>query len=164
MSAFGVFLVRIFLHLDWIRRDTPYLSVFSPNAGNYGPEKLRIQTLFTQCLANNWLCCCWDCMKVSINCCCYCWYSCLLLIHLLHHCSKFSTLHRFHKLFQCLHCWFWASKYDWIITWIMNCFSWLVLPGVILIRDFLIRDFPRTYLSVSGYLLRQRTILRQDWK
>ena len=33
------FLVRIFPHLDWIRRDTPYLSVFSPNAGKYGPEK-----------------------------------------------------------------------------------------------------------------------------
>ena len=29
--AFSVF--------DWIRRDTPYLSVFSPNAGKYGPEK-----------------------------------------------------------------------------------------------------------------------------
>ena len=31
----------------------PYLkffwSVFSPNAGKYGPEKLRIRTLFTQC-------------------------------------------------------------------------------------------------------------------
>ena len=27
------FLVRIFLHSDWIRRDT------SPNAGKYGPEK-----------------------------------------------------------------------------------------------------------------------------
>ena len=26
-----------------------YLSVFSPNAGKYGPEKLRIRTLFTQC-------------------------------------------------------------------------------------------------------------------
>ena len=25
-----------------------YLSVFSPNAGKYGPEKLRIRTLFTQ--------------------------------------------------------------------------------------------------------------------
>ena len=33
------FLVRIFPHLDWIRRDTSYLSVFSPNAGKYGPEK-----------------------------------------------------------------------------------------------------------------------------
>ena len=25
------FLVRIFPRLDWIQRDTPYLSVFSPN-------------------------------------------------------------------------------------------------------------------------------------
>ena len=42
------FLVRIFPHSDWIRRDTKYHSVFSPNAGNYGPKKLRIWTLFTQ--------------------------------------------------------------------------------------------------------------------
>ena len=27
---------------------SPYLSVFSPNAGKYGPEKIRIWTLFTQ--------------------------------------------------------------------------------------------------------------------
>ena len=27
----------------------PYLSVFSPNAGKYGPEKLLIWTRFTQC-------------------------------------------------------------------------------------------------------------------
>ena len=32
-------LVCIFPHSDWIRRYTPYLSVFSPNAGKYGPEK-----------------------------------------------------------------------------------------------------------------------------
>ena len=32
-------LVRIFLHSDLIGRDTPYLSVFSPNAGKCGPEK-----------------------------------------------------------------------------------------------------------------------------
>ena len=54
------FLVRIFPQLDWIRRDTPlqrdtpYLSVFSPNAGKYGPEKLRTWTLFTQCLLPIW--------------------------------------------------------------------------------------------------------------
>ena len=42
MSVFGKFLVPIFQHLDWIRRDTPYLSVFSPNAGKHKPEKLRI--------------------------------------------------------------------------------------------------------------------------
>ena len=36
--VFGVILVRIFPHSDWKRRDTVYLSVFSPNAGKYGPE------------------------------------------------------------------------------------------------------------------------------
>ena len=29
--------------------NTPYLSIFNPNAGKYGPEKLRIRMLFTQC-------------------------------------------------------------------------------------------------------------------
>ena len=48
MSIFNVFLIRVFLHLDWIRRDTLYLSVFSSNAEKYGPEKLQILTLFTQ--------------------------------------------------------------------------------------------------------------------
>ena len=33
------FLVRIFRHLNWLWRDTKYFSVFSPNAGIYGPEK-----------------------------------------------------------------------------------------------------------------------------
>ena len=33
-----LFLTRILPHSDWIRRDTSYLSVFSPNAGKYGPE------------------------------------------------------------------------------------------------------------------------------
>ena len=42
------FLVRIFPHSDWIRRDTKYLSVFNPNAGKYGPEKTPYLTLFTQ--------------------------------------------------------------------------------------------------------------------
>ena len=28
---------------------TGYLSVFSPNAGKYRPEKLQIRTFFTQC-------------------------------------------------------------------------------------------------------------------
>ena len=45
MSVFGVILFCIFLHWDWMRRDTPYISVFSLNAGRYGPEKLQIQTL-----------------------------------------------------------------------------------------------------------------------
>ena len=33
VSVFGVILVHIFPHSNWIRRDTSYLSVFSPNAG-----------------------------------------------------------------------------------------------------------------------------------
>ena len=36
MSPFGVILVCIFPHSGWIRRDTPYLSVFSTNAGKSG--------------------------------------------------------------------------------------------------------------------------------
>ena len=47
-SVFGVFLVRIFPHSYWIRRDTEYLSVFSPNGGKYGSENLWIRTLSTQ--------------------------------------------------------------------------------------------------------------------
>ena len=51
LFVFGVFLVFISRHLDWIR-DTPYLSVFSPNTRKCGLEKLRIQTLFTQWPSN----------------------------------------------------------------------------------------------------------------
>ena len=36
VSVFEVFLVRIFPHSDWLRRNTPYLFVFCPNAGKYG--------------------------------------------------------------------------------------------------------------------------------
>ena len=35
--VFGVILVRMLPHSDWIWRDTPYLSLFSPNAGKCGP-------------------------------------------------------------------------------------------------------------------------------
>ena len=49
LSAFRVFLIRIFPHLDRMRRNLSYLTVFSPNAGKYGPEKLWIRTFFTQC-------------------------------------------------------------------------------------------------------------------
>ena len=38
VSVFGVILVCIFPHSEWIRRDTPYFSVFGPNVGKYGPE------------------------------------------------------------------------------------------------------------------------------
>ena len=51
MSIFGVFLVFIFSHSDQIRILHLFsLSVFSPNVEKYGPEKLRIRTLFTQCM------------------------------------------------------------------------------------------------------------------
>ena len=33
MSVFGVILVGIFQHSNWTLRDTPYLSIFIPNAG-----------------------------------------------------------------------------------------------------------------------------------
>ena len=49
VSVSGVFLVHIFPHSELIRRNTEYLSVFNPHAGKYGPEKLRVRTLFTQC-------------------------------------------------------------------------------------------------------------------
>ena len=43
-----LFLVRIFPYSDWIRRDTLYLSVFSPNVGKYGPEiTLYLDTIRT---------------------------------------------------------------------------------------------------------------------
>ena len=41
VSVFRVFLVRLFPHLDWIRRDARYLSVFNTNTEKYWPEKLR---------------------------------------------------------------------------------------------------------------------------
>ena len=47
VSVFGVFLVRIFPQSDWILRDTPQLSVFSPNAGKKEPENLQIRIIFT---------------------------------------------------------------------------------------------------------------------
>ena len=39
---------RIIQHLGRIRSDISYISVFSLNAGNCGPEKLRIRTLLTE--------------------------------------------------------------------------------------------------------------------
>ena len=42
MELFSDRLISGLYFPDW---DTPYLSVFSPNARKYGPEKLRIRTL-----------------------------------------------------------------------------------------------------------------------
>ena len=44
VSILGVFLVRIFPPSDWIWRDTSYLSIFNPNVGKCGLEKLLIPT------------------------------------------------------------------------------------------------------------------------
>ena len=38
MFVFGIIVIWIFPHSYWIRRDTPCLSVLSPNAGKCGPE------------------------------------------------------------------------------------------------------------------------------
>ena len=44
VSVFGVFLDPIFPHSDWIWTDTPYLSVFNPNAEKYGiREKIQYE-------------------------------------------------------------------------------------------------------------------------
>ena len=46
-----LFLVPIFPHLEWIRRDSKYLSVFTPNAGKYGPETTPyLDTFHTVCV------------------------------------------------------------------------------------------------------------------
>ena len=48
VSVFGVFLVRIFSHSDWIWRDAAYRSTFSPNSEKYGPEIPQIRH-FSRC-------------------------------------------------------------------------------------------------------------------
>ena len=53
-SIFGIIHVRIFTHLDWIRRDTEYPSVFSPNAGKYGPEKTQYLDTFHALFMHSW--------------------------------------------------------------------------------------------------------------
>ena len=47
-EIFGVFLVCICPHFDWLWRDTKYLSLFSQNTRKHWPEKLQIRTLFKQ--------------------------------------------------------------------------------------------------------------------
>ena len=65
MSVFGFFMARILPNSYWIRKDTPYLSVFSPNARKFGPEKFRIRTLFTPCIS-------WIFLYYKISCCIGC--------------------------------------------------------------------------------------------
>ena len=53
---FGVFLVLISPHLDWLLRFTPHISVFSPSAGKCRKENLRTRIRFTQCVSLRWNC------------------------------------------------------------------------------------------------------------
>ena len=52
MLEYGFSSIHIFLYKDTLSEKGPYSeffwSVFSTNAGKYGPEKLRIRKLFTQ--------------------------------------------------------------------------------------------------------------------
>ena len=41
VSVFGVILVRIFSHLDWIRRDTEYLYYLVQIRENAGPNNIE---------------------------------------------------------------------------------------------------------------------------
>ena len=52
MPVFGDFLVRIFPHLDWIRKDTPYLSEFSPMQKN-ADQKKSDYGHFLRCVAKH---------------------------------------------------------------------------------------------------------------
>ena len=45
---YSEFFWSLFSHIHADMRDTPHLSVFNPNVGKCGQEKLRIRTLFTQ--------------------------------------------------------------------------------------------------------------------
>ena len=54
------FLIRILLHSDWIPRDTPYLSVFSPNAEKYGPEKKSVFGHFSRSVGIKWTLVCFN--------------------------------------------------------------------------------------------------------
>ena len=49
-SFSGPYFLAFGLNTEWIQKDTEYLSIFSPNAGKCGPEKLLMRALFTHCL------------------------------------------------------------------------------------------------------------------
>ena len=55
VSVFGVILACIFPHPDWIRKDTPYLSVFSLNAGKWDQNNSEYRHfLRSVTLSQNW--------------------------------------------------------------------------------------------------------------
>ena len=61
------FLVLIFQHLDWIWRDTEYLSVFSSNTGKYGPEKTPYLDTFPRSVCYNMKLSSWDNCRFSFS-------------------------------------------------------------------------------------------------
>ena len=54
-SKYGVFLVWITPHSDWRCRDTPYLSIFSLNAGKCGPKNTYLDTFHTVNVWNKYI-------------------------------------------------------------------------------------------------------------
>ena len=63
---------RNFLHLDWIRRDAEYLSVFGPNAGKCRKNADQNDSQYTHflcsaCHGSNWWRTSWNLSSVLIN-------------------------------------------------------------------------------------------------
>ena len=127
------FLVRVFLHSNWIRKDTPYLSVFSPNAGNYGPEKTPYLGTFQAVSMMAFLVSLLLFFSMIFSHCCS---DCIVYFFVLPQsafiCSKtnvsnifevsnkvidvvlvflLSSLNIFQTSLCCFHIWLWASKY-----------------------------------------------------
>ena len=46
---YSEFFWSVFARIQTEHGEIPYLSIFNPNVGKYGPEKLQIWKLFTQC-------------------------------------------------------------------------------------------------------------------
>ena len=59
VSKFRDSLIRIFQKLDWIRRNTPYLSVFSPNEGKIWIMKTPNTSTFDAVQIYCFTCWCW---------------------------------------------------------------------------------------------------------
>ena len=62
-----IFLLCIFPNSNWIRRDTPHLSVFSLNAGKCGPEYLRMEDGIITIIFSRWFCHSYWCRNISIQ-------------------------------------------------------------------------------------------------
>ena len=104
------FLVRIFPHSDWIGEDTPYLSVFNPNAGKYWPEKapylntfhtVRLQLVFFSVyfhtVHNSKTCPCWTVPDLAK---CFAWTCKKDFVFKISDRIPIITFHTFHKFRQ----------------------------------------------------------------